>query len=70
MATTALRAPLITGDLAASEAGVSPATIRKWVQRGHLATAGRQGRRSLYRLEDVFAAERNAQDIAPGSPPG
>ncbi|GAA2238472.1 hypothetical protein GCM10010232_26570 [Streptomyces amakusaensis] len=70
MTATALRTPLITGDLAASEAGVSPATIRKWVQRGHLAAAGRQGRRSLYRLEDVFAAERSAHDIAPGSAPG
>ncbi|MEV7235381.1 helix-turn-helix domain-containing protein [Streptomyces sp. NPDC051020] len=52
------KGPLITGDLAALEAGVAPATIRKWVQRGHLAAAGRQGRALLYRLEDVFAAER------------
>lgn len=50
--------PLITAELAADEAGVSPATIRKWVQRGHLPPAGTQGRRRLYRLEDVFAAER------------
>ncbi|MFF2504165.1 helix-turn-helix domain-containing protein [Streptomyces sp. NPDC058067] len=50
--------PLITGDLAAAETGVTPATIRKWVQRGHLASAGQQGRALLYRLEDVFAAER------------
>ncbi|MET7514210.1 MerR family transcriptional regulator [Streptomyces sp. NPDC005480] len=50
----------VTGDLAATEAGVAPATIRKWVQLGHLRTAGRQGRRRLYRLEDVFAAERVA----------
>ncbi|MFD7897484.1 helix-turn-helix domain-containing protein [Streptomyces sp. NPDC059568] len=50
--------PLITVELAADEAGVSPATIRKWVQRGHLRPAGTQGRRRLYRLEDVFAAER------------
>ncbi|MEU8958763.1 hypothetical protein AB0C93_31245 [Streptomyces sp. NPDC048518] len=53
-----MNAQLITGDLAATEADVSPATIRKWVQLGHLEAAGRQGRRSMYRLEDVFAAER------------
>ncbi|MFI6644296.1 hypothetical protein [Streptomyces sp. NPDC050504] len=52
---------LITGEAAAGEAAVSPATIRKWVQLGHLRVAGRQGRRSLYRLEDVFAAERSAR---------
>ncbi|MFF3555733.1 hypothetical protein ACWD4V_06520 [Streptomyces tsukubensis] len=50
--------PLITGALAAAEAGVVPATIRKWVQLGYLAPAGRRGRAGLYRLEDVFAAER------------
>ncbi|QDY78509.1 hypothetical protein [Streptomyces qinzhouensis] len=50
--------PLITGALAAAEAGVVPATIRKWVQLGHLMPAARQGRAGLYRLEDVFAAER------------
>ncbi|RDG35988.1 MerR family transcriptional regulator [Streptomyces corynorhini] len=52
---------LITGALAAGEAGVAPATIRKWVQLGRLAPAGRQGRAQLYRLEDVFAAERAAR---------
>ncbi|WP_446040245.1 hypothetical protein [Streptomyces sp. SID1121] len=52
---------LISGDLAAAEVEVSPATIRKWVQLGHLTAAGRQGRRLLYRLEDVFAAERAAR---------
>ncbi|MCZ4506869.1 helix-turn-helix domain-containing protein [Streptomyces sp. ActVer] len=51
-------APLITAQLAADEAGVTTATIRKWVQRGHLRPAGTQGRRRLFRLEDVFAAER------------
>ncbi len=50
--------PLITAELAADEAGVTTATIRKWVQRGHLRPAGTQGRRRLFRLEDVFAAER------------
>ncbi|WP_419666681.1 helix-turn-helix domain-containing protein [Streptomyces sp. 2-1] len=53
-----LNIPLITAELAADEAGVTTATIRKWVQRGHLRPAGTQGRRRLFRLEDVFAAER------------
>ncbi|MFD9191681.1 helix-turn-helix domain-containing protein [Streptomyces phaeochromogenes] len=54
----AVNIPLITTELAADEAGVTTATIRKWVQRGHLRPAGTQGRRRLFRLEDVFAAER------------
>ncbi|MEU9875122.1 helix-turn-helix domain-containing protein [Streptomyces phaeochromogenes] len=54
----AVNIPLITAELAADEAGVTTATIRKWVQRGHLRPAGAQGRRRLFRLEDVFAAER------------
>ncbi|MEU9364058.1 hypothetical protein AB0D78_07840 [Streptomyces avermitilis] len=52
------RPTLVTGATAATEAGVAPATVRKWVQLGHLAAAGRQGRTHLFRLEDVFAAER------------
>ncbi|MBW1601340.1 hypothetical protein JJV70_04320 [Streptomyces sp. JJ66] len=51
---------LITGTMAAREAAVAPATIRKWVQLGRLTPADRQGRTLLYRLEDVFAAERAA----------
>ncbi|MTE19511.1 hypothetical protein F0L17_10310 [Streptomyces sp. TRM43335] len=50
---------LVTGAMAAREVSVSSATIRKWVQLGRLAPAGRQGRALLYRLEDVFAAERS-----------
>lgn len=56
---------LVTGATAASEAGVAPATIRKWVQLGRLGSPGRQGRTHLFRLEDVFAAERAAR----GRPP-
>ncbi|MCX5392559.1 hypothetical protein [Streptomyces sp. NBC_00094] len=52
---------LIPGPLAAEEAGVAPATIRKWVQLGHLRAAGKAGRAQLFRLEDVFAAERLAR---------
>ncbi|MEU9447290.1 hypothetical protein [Streptomyces sp. NPDC048277] len=51
---------LVPGPLAAREAGVAPATIRKWVQLGHLTAAGKAGRAALFRLEDVFAAERAA----------
>lgn len=54
-------AGLLTGALAALEVGVSAATIRKWVQRGDLRPAGKQGRAMLFRLEDVFAAERNTR---------
>ncbi|MBC2877450.1 hypothetical protein H7K43_20750 [Streptomyces sp. TYQ1024] len=49
---------LITTATAADEAAVTQEVIRKWVQLGHLVPAGRQGRRLLFRLEDVFAAER------------
>ncbi|MEU1309960.1 hypothetical protein ABZ419_13850 [Streptomyces cinnamoneus] len=49
---------LVTAAMAAQETAVVPGTIRKWVQLGHLAPAGRRGRANLFRLEDVFAAER------------
>lgn len=52
---------LVPGTLAAHEAGVVPATIRKWVQLGYLRPAGRSGRMLMFRLEDVFAAERAAR---------
>lgn len=55
------RPALIPGPLAAQEAGVAPATIRKWVQLGRLRPAGKAGRAQLFRLEDVFAAERAAR---------
>ncbi|MGW0823329.1 hypothetical protein [Streptomyces sp. NPDC002845] len=55
------RPTLIPGALAAREVGVAPATIRKWVQLGHLKAAGKAGRAQLFRLEDVFAAERSAR---------
>ncbi|WP_299533023.1 hypothetical protein [uncultured Streptomyces sp.] len=57
---------LVTSALAAQEAGVVPATIRKWVQLGHLRPSGQQGRAHLYRLEDVFAAERAARRVPRG----
>lgn len=59
---------LIPGPLAAREAGVAPATIRKWVQLGRLAAAGKAGRAHLFRLEDVFAAERAGRGLRPAAP--
>ncbi|WP_229886042.1 hypothetical protein [Streptomyces subrutilus] len=61
---------LVPGPLAAHEAGVAPATIRKWVQLGRLTAAGRAGRAQLFRLEDVFAAERAASRRAHRPTPG
>ncbi|MFD7132384.1 hypothetical protein [Streptomyces sp. NPDC059894] len=55
---------MIPGPLAAQEVGVASATIRKWVQLGHLRAAGKAGRAQLFRLEDVFAAERAARGAA------
>ncbi|MEU3464911.1 hypothetical protein ABZ721_33795 [Streptomyces sp. NPDC006733] len=52
---------LITADLASAEVSVSQATIRKWVQLRYLVPAGKQGRAQLFRLEDVFAAERRTR---------
>ncbi|WP_436777964.1 hypothetical protein [Yinghuangia sp. YIM S09857] len=56
--TAAATPVLLTAGEAAPEVQVVPATIRKWVQLGHLAPAGRRGRENLFRLEDVFRAER------------
>jgi DNA-binding transcriptional MerR regulator len=56
---------LLTAAQAAAEVQVVPATIRKWVQLGHLSPAGRRGRVNLFRLEDVFRAERAAHRRPP-----
>jgi DNA-binding transcriptional MerR regulator len=43
---------------AAELVGVKPATIRKWVQRGHLTARGLDEKnRPLYHPDDVIAAE-------------
>lgn len=50
-------ADLTTAE-AAEFAGVKPATIRKWVERGHLAPCGRDRRGwPLYAALDVARAE-------------
>lgn len=55
---------LYTAD-AATHAGVSVATIRKWVQRGHLTVDRRdQLGRPLFRWLDVAKAERATRDRA------
>ncbi|MER5782446.1 hypothetical protein ABT104_12080 [Streptomyces mobaraensis] len=60
---------LITTAMAAREAGVSQEAVRKWVQLGHLRPAARQGRANLFRLEDVFAAERATRRAPTLRPP-
>lgn len=51
---------LFTADEAATETGFSRQAIYNWVHRGHLAPVPgiKRGRSSLYRLEDVFEAEK------------
>lgn len=49
---------LLTTAEAAAHAHVTPATIRQWVYRGHLAAASHNHNgRPLYRLLDVARAE-------------
>jgi transposase-like protein len=51
---------LVPAALAAREVGVAQSTLRKWVHLGWLVAAGKRGRAHVFRLEDVFAAERAA----------
>lgn len=63
--TEALLESHITQADASSYAGVSVATIRKWVQRGHLPVACRDGLgRPLYRWIDVAKAEHATRERA------
>jgi MerR HTH family regulatory protein len=48
---------------AAQLVGVKPATIRKWVQRGHLTARGLDEKnRPMYHPDDVIAAEAKVRD--------
>ncbi|HEX4818499.1 MAG TPA: helix-turn-helix domain-containing protein [Nonomuraea sp.] len=49
---------LYTADQAAAETGFTRQAIYNWVSRGYLEHAAKQGRTKLFRLEDVFAAEK------------
>jgi predicted site-specific integrase-resolvase len=62
--TNVIESRISTAD-ASCLAGVSVATIRKWVQRGHLEVACRDGLgRPLFRWIDVAKAERATRDRA------
>lgn len=50
---------LYTADQAATATGFSRQAIYNWVSRGYLKHATKQGRTKLFRLEDVFDAEKN-----------
>lgn len=51
---------LYTADQAAAEVGIERQTIYVWVSRGSLRPVPgvKRGRSHLFRLEDVFAAEK------------
>lgn len=49
---------LFTADQAATETGFTRQAIYNWVSRGYLKPATKQGRTKLFRIEDVFAAEK------------
>lgn len=52
---------LVTAEQAAEEVGVSKSAIHVWVHRGRLQHVKKDGKKHLYRLSDVFKAERLAQ---------
>lgn len=49
---------LIPGSSAAKVLGVSKQLIRRWRQLGHITPVRMDGRSPLYRLGDLFEAER------------
>ena len=50
------RPVLVDAQAAAVAVQYSPATIRSWAARGELERKGRDGKRVLYDLADVYAA--------------
>lgn len=53
---------LVNAEQAAEEVGVSKSAIHVWVHRGRLQHVKKDGKKHLYRLADVFEAEKLAQD--------
>ncbi|SEU38683.1 helix-turn-helix domain-containing protein [Nonomuraea wenchangensis] len=53
---------LVTAEQAADAVGVTKSAIHVWVHRGRLKHVKKDGKKHLYRLADVFEAERLAQD--------
>jgi uncharacterized protein YjcR len=49
----------------AEHQGVEPATVRSWVLRYGVARRGKDGRRALFSLADLYAAERQARANSP-----
>ncbi len=59
----------LTASEAATIAGVSVATIRAWVHRGHLTAVGyNEHNHPMYRLLDVAKAERATRERARRTP--
>ena len=50
---------LFTAEEVAAEVGVSKSAIYVWTNRGALSPSGKRGRYNLYRMSDVFAAEKS-----------
>ena len=54
---------MVTVPLAARAVGVSPATIRSWIHRGHLIPKRESDRRLTVRLGDVFHVARGSRRL-------
>ena len=58
---------LVSTREAAEACGIDSSTVRKWVQRGHLAPSGLDNNnRPLYRLIDVLRCARDTRRRALG----
>lgn len=55
---------VVTTDEAAACVGVSPATIRQWVVRGHLAPCRRGANPMLFRHDEVLDAAAGRRSAA------
>ena len=52
---------VLTTPQAARAVGVSAATVRQWMARGHLTPIGRQGRAHLFTAADVMAVDKRTR---------